>query len=123
MDLHLKSIEHQELVDLFEKMLVTDPDPKRILDFWKVIEKRFSNDKLDSVYYVDVIYFLTFKHKLVFKDDLDSLIDLTYSLGEKRGNAMSSDEAKKFYIDFDNKHKDLFKVINQVFKKKDKKSK
>jgi len=123
MDLHLKSIEHQELVNLFEKMLITDPDPKRILDLWKVIEKKFSNDKLDSVYYVDMICFLVFKHKLVFQDDLESLIDLIYNLGEKRGNAMSSDEAKKFYIDFDIKHKDLFKVINQVFKKKDKKSK
>jgi len=70
-----------------------------------------------------MICFLVFKHKLVFQDDLESLIDLIYNLGEKRGNAMSSDEAKKFYIDFDIKHKDLFKVINQVFKKKDKKSK
>lgn len=117
MDLHLKSIEHRELVNLFEKMLITDPDAKRILDFWNIIQKRFSNDKLDSVYYADMICFLIFKHRSVFKDDLESLIDLIYSIGEKRGNAMSSEEAKKFYIDFDKNHKDLEKVISQVFRK------
>lgn len=120
MNLHLRSIDQQELVNLFEKMLLVDPDTKRILDFWQVIKNKFSDNELDSAYYADMLYWIVTKHKSIFKDDLETLIDLMYSIGEKRGNAMSSEEAKKFYLNMDKNTKKVEKVINQVFRKRKK---